>query len=248
MLSEQQIQTTITACKQLILQQLIKEELVALYLGGTILDNKERNEFSDIDFFAIVRSNETYKQEETINKQLEEYLEKNNIAIESRLRIFTEKSLRKQQEPIEPILQFIKPERFVQRLKHFKLLSKQQINFSTYPQAMPLKQELQHLIEVSKEMSKQLQEQNEPYPLKDFHKIVFELARVELQLQNKPYILERNKLVKELREQTKHPIHEAWRIRQTLPTRKQLHKINKELTKYTNKLAEQYLNNNPTNI
>ncbi|MBT4804893.1 hypothetical protein HON71_01855 [Candidatus Woesearchaeota archaeon] len=242
---ERLIRKVVKNISKFIVSELKDKKLISLYLAGTILKKKERNHNSDIDFFGIVEKNFNFKLEKEINDKLVKL--KNEICegYESRFRAITITSLQKGKiQKDEFIVKFMRPERLVQRFMFFNFMWGKKFNFKKdFLNPLTLKEEAKILMGYMESSLKAIRNNKETFHYTDFPKHLFELVRVEAQAEKKfKYHPDRHKLIKHLRKEKDHLIHEAWRLRNKKSTRKEIVKFCDQVEIYLKKLKTRIKN------
>jgi hypothetical protein len=233
------IDDAIKKISYVIIEELKNRGLITLYLAGTILDKEERVKTSDIDFFAIVRSDFDMNLEKYMNDALAAERQTICNGFETRLRVFPLCSL--QGGEVKGILTILRPERIVQRLPFFKVLWGRRFDYEKdFIKPLTLKDEAKFLIDQIENIIIDIKTGNEKFPIKDFPKFVVELVRVEAQMQHDfKYHPSRSRLTKHLSKEKNHIIHKAMTLRTQGATRESMRRFISETEKYIEFLKKQ---------
>jgi predicted nucleotidyltransferase len=179
---QRKLDSTIGSIVYYIVQEYGNKGLISLYLAGSAIDEKERNDESDIDIFAVVKDDFDFTLEDKLNKKMIEYTSSICNGYKTVFRAFTIGSLKGLNYEGRAIKTF-KPERVVQKFRYYRFLWGEKLDFSKgFLQPMKLEDEAYFLMEQINDDINALKRGVEKFPIKDFPKSIIELAGVEAEL------------------------------------------------------------------
>ena len=219
----------------------LRNELISLYIGGSILDKEDRLENSDVDLFGIVNEDFDFKHEDKINDYFKEFKNSVYYGFEIKFRALPISSLKEGEK--KGVIKYFNLELFLKKLSYFKHLGGKKFNFEKEFLKKPVdyKSIALDLIKKIRKSIKDISEGNEQFPINDFPKHVMELIRVELVIYkgiefNQGY----KKLTFLLKKEKDHIIHKAFylRVNQTNIEREDWIKFSNQVSDYLDYLSE----------
>ena len=156
-------------------------DLISLYVIGSFI-TKDMTENSDIDFVGLMKSSYDFDNEEKLNEILNDKISSAHIIDIGMMNYDAFFG----GEPKGRIMEHIDLPVFINFLKKAKLIHGKQINFDEIP-IMPasLKDELEYHIETFNELKDEFKEKDQisyDFFFRDFIKIIFYIANIELEL------------------------------------------------------------------
>lgn len=232
MKTKKEIEKIIKKLVKVVVKKFKKKGLVSLYLAGTIL-TKDRNKYSDIDFFGIVPKDfDIYQEELKINKILEKKQDTLCEGIETRFRGIGLDELNGGE--LRGVVKYLGFHRFLRQLPRYKLLWGEDIDFSKFPpNPKGLKREYKDLIKNTSKFMKDFKENKSTYPIQNFPKVILHLAREEAIL-NYGYQFDPSysKIIQHFAKKKNHIVHKAMRLRNRKVTKEILLDFFPEVEKY----------------
>ena len=187
-------------------------ELVSLYLIGSFV-SKDMVESSDIDLVGIMKPSFDFNKERRINNALN-----HQIPSTHRIDLGTMSITELYGSPRKgSIMKHVELPILLNYLKQARLIHGKQINFNKLPvkSATP-KDELRYHIKTFNEYKEAFRERDRigaDFAFKDFLKVIFYIAHIELQLTQQITTGNYSEIVKAFAKDKTHPVHDSMRLR-----------------------------------
>jgi len=238
MKNKREIEKIIKKLTKFVVKKLKKKGLISLYLAGTIL-TKDRNKYSDIDFFGIVPKNfDIYHEELKINKILEKKQDPLCGGIETRFRGIGLDELNGGE--LRGVVKYLGFHRILRQLPKYKLLWGKELDFSKFPfNPTALKREDKNLIKTTSDFIKDFKKGKATYPIQNFPKAILHLAMTEAE-RDYGYQFDPSykNIVKYLSNKRNHIVHKAIKLRDKKVTKELLLNFFPEVEKYIKHLKK----------
>ena len=203
---EEQAIKSLKSARKMILKNIPNREIFAIYVKGSFI-RREMNQKSDVDMVVIIKENKNIKKVEKVSKKSQnKYNPKVGISVHSLWELKKNKHFGKTQKLRA------KPDLFIKKVKHYKLIFGEKIAYEKYPSRTD-KENLKARIKAFKEIFIPYY-QKKKMGFGELIKQVFWIVELEQEINghNPPHHWKR--LAKSIKDK-KHIIHETLKLRLT---------------------------------
>ena len=124
---EEQAIKSLKSARKMILKNIPNREIFAIYVKGSFI-RREMNQKSDVDMVVIIKENKNIKKVEKVSKKSQnKYNPKVGISVHSLWELKKNKHFGKTQKLRA------KPDLFIKKVKHYKLIFGEKIAYEKYP-------------------------------------------------------------------------------------------------------------------